>query len=154
MELKEAILQTLAEIDASQTQTNLPNQINSPQQETKQEREALLDILPTEENLHKNSLDSQNPYERKIEKLDLKNTEELKQILIKQYKEEERFLNAMQERILVLFEGLQSPNNRNIEDKVDMILNFLEFTLAIIDEKKNKKRKKIFHLILIYYIVL
>lgn len=139
MELKEAILQTLAEIDASQTQTNLPNQINSPQQETKQEREALLDILPTEENLHKNSLDSQNPYERKIEKLDLKNTEELKQILIKQYKEEERFLNAMQERILVLFEGLQSPNSRNIEDKVDMILNFLEFTLAIIDEKKNQK---------------
>lgn len=139
MELKEAILQTLAEIDASQTQTNLPNQINSPQQETKQEREALLDILPTEENLHKNSLDSQNSYERKIEKLDLKNTEELKQILIKQYKEEERFLNAMQERILVLFEGLQSPNNRNIEDKVDMILNFLEFTLAIIDEKKNQK---------------
>lgn len=139
MELKEAILQTLAEIDASQTQTNLPNQINSPQQETKQEREALLDILPTEENLHKNSLDSQNPYERKIEKLDLKNAEELKQILIKQYKEEERFLNAMQERILVLFEGLQSPNNRNIEDKVDMILNFLEFTLAIIDEKKNQK---------------
>ena len=139
MELKEAILQTLAEIDASQTQTNLPNQINSPQQEAKQEREALLDILPTEENLHKNSLDSQNPYERKIEKLDLKNTEELKQILIKQYKEEERFLNAMQERILVLFAGLQSPNNRNIEDKVDMILNFLEFTLAIIDEKKNQK---------------
>ena len=139
MELKEAILQTLAEIDTSQTQTNLPNPINSPQQETKQEREALLDILPTEENLHKNSLDSQNPYERKIEKLDLKNTEELKQILIKQYKEEERFLNAMQERILVLFEGLQSPNNRNIEDKVDMILNFLEFTLAIIDEKKNQK---------------
>ena len=139
MELKEVILQTLAEIDASQTQTNLPNQINSPQQEAKQEREALLDILPTEENLHKNSLDSQNPYERKIEKLDLKNTEELKQILIKQYKEEERFLNAMQERILVLFEGLQSPNNRNIEDKVDMILNFLEFTLAIIDEKKNQK---------------
>ena len=139
MELKEAILQTLAEIDASQTQTNLPNQINSPQQETKQEREALLDILPTEENLHKNSLDSQNPYERKIEKLDLKHTEELKQILIKQYKEEERFLNAMQERILVLFEGLQSPNNRNIGDKVDMILNSLEFTLAIIDVKKNQK---------------
>ena len=137
--LKEAILHTLADIYASQTLTNLPNPINSPQQETKQEREALLDILPTEENLHKNSLDSQNPYERKIEKLDLKNTEELKQILIKQYKEEERFLNAMQERILVLFEGLQSPNNRNIEDKIDMILNFLDFTLAIIDEKQNQK---------------
>ncbi|MDE5925796.1 MAG: hypothetical protein K2G68_03665, partial [Helicobacter sp.] len=82
---------------------------------------------------------TQNPYERKIEKLDFKNAEELKMLLTKSYLEEERFLNALQERILVLFEGLQSPNNRNIETKVDMILNFLEFTLAIIDEKKNQK---------------
>lgn len=66
----------------------------------------------------------QSPYARKIEKLDFKNTEELKTLLSKQYLEEEKFLNALQERILVLFEGLQSPNNRNIENKVDMILNF------------------------------
>ena len=71
--------------------------------------------------------------------MDFKNTEELKALLSKYYLEEERFLNALQERILVLFEGLQSPNNRNIETKVDMILNFLEFTLAIIDEKKSQK---------------
>ena len=82
---------------------------------------------------------TQSPYARKIEKLDFKNTEELKALLSKYYLEEERFLNALQERILVLFEGLQFPNNRNIETKVDMILNFLEFTLAIIDEKKSQK---------------
>lgn len=79
---------------------------------------------------------------------------ELKMLLTKSYLEEERFLNALQERILVLFEGLQSPNNRNIETKVDMILNFLEFTLAIIDEKKNQKWKIFLYLLLIYYFVL
>lgn len=130
MELKEAILQTLAEIDTDSNNTILLNE--------KPERDALLDIITTEET-KKESPTTQNPYERKIEKLDLKNNEELKQLLTKYYSEEEKFLNNLQERILVLFEGLQSPNNRNIEEKVDMILNFLEFTLAIIDEKKNQK---------------
>ncbi len=130
MELKEAILQTLAEIDTETTSTI--------SLEKKPERDALLDIITTEET-KKESPTIQNPYERKIEKLDLKSNEELKQLLSKYYSEEEKFLNHLQERILVLFEGLQSPNNRNIEEKVDMILNFLEFTLAIIDEKKNQK---------------
>ena len=60
-------------------------------------------------------------------------------MLEKHYLEEERFLDALQERILVLFEGLRSPNNRDIENKVEMILNFLEYVLAIIDEKKSQK---------------
>ncbi|MEO0275558.1 MAG: hypothetical protein ABIM60_02085, partial [candidate division WOR-3 bacterium] len=46
-----------------------------------------------------------------------------------------RFLTSLRERVLVLFEGLQSPNNRNIEAKVDLILNFLEYLLAVIDER-------------------
>ncbi len=136
MELKEAILQTLAEIDSSDSTFK---ELDSKEtQEPKLERDALLDILPSDNPSHE-STNTQNPYERKIEKLDFKNAEELKMLLTKSYLEEERFLNALQERILVLFEGLQSPNNRNIETKVDMILNFLEFTLAIIDEKKNQK---------------
>ncbi|EES90157.1 CiaD-like domain-containing protein [Helicobacter canadensis] len=130
MELKEAILQTLAEIDTNTDSTISP--------EEKPERDALLDIIATEET-KKESPTTPASYERKIQKLDLKNNEELKQLLIKYYSEEEKFLNNLQDRILVLFEGLQSPNNRNIEEKVDMILNFLEFTLAIIDEKKNQK---------------
>ena len=45
------------------------------------------------------------------------------------------FLNAIRERLLVLFEGFQAPNNANLEAKIDMTLNFLEYTLATIDER-------------------
>ena len=48
---------------------------------------------------------------------------------------EDKFLTDLRERILVLFEGFQSPNNNNIEAKVDLTLNFLEHLLAQIDKK-------------------
>lgn len=132
MELKEAILQTLAEIDTA----SLESSDSKPAFVTQTlENDSLLDVI---EQSGKES-STQSPYARKIEKLDFKNTEELKALLSKYYVEEEQFLNALQERILVLFEGLQTPNNRNIENKMDMVLNFLEYILAIIDEKKNRK---------------
>jgi hypothetical protein len=58
---------------------------------------------------------------------------------------EVKYLSSIRERLLVLFEGFQAPNNANIEAKVDMTLNFLEYVLATIDsrvemlEKGNKK---------------
>ena len=51
------------------------------------------------------------------------------------------YLNSIRERLLVLFEGFQAPNNSNIEAKVDMTLNFLEYTLATIDERVVKIEK-------------
>jgi len=51
------------------------------------------------------------------------------------------FLNSIRERLLVLFEGFQAPNNANIEAKIDMTLNFLEYTLATIDERIEKLEK-------------
>ncbi len=48
---------------------------------------------------------------------------------------EEIFLNNLRERVLVLFEGFKSPNNKNIEAKVDLTLNFLEYLLATIDDR-------------------
>ena len=45
------------------------------------------------------------------------------------------YLNSIKERLLVLFEGFQAPNNTNIEAKIDMTLNFLEYTLATIDSR-------------------
>jgi len=51
------------------------------------------------------------------------------------------YLNSIRERLLVLFEGFQSPNNANIEAKVDMTLNFLEYTLATIDSRVQKLEK-------------
>jgi len=50
-----------------------------------------------------------------------------------------KFLQNVRERILVLFEGFQSPNNQNIEAKVDLTLNFLEYLLASIDEQLEKR---------------
>ena len=48
---------------------------------------------------------------------------------------EKQFYENIRERILVLFEGFLSPNNKNIEAKVDLTLNFLEYLLATIDER-------------------
>ncbi|MEN4053006.1 MULTISPECIES: hypothetical protein [Sulfurimonas] len=51
------------------------------------------------------------------------------------------YLNSIRERLLVLFEGFQAPNNVNIEAKIDMTLNFLEYTLATIDARVEKLEK-------------
>lgn len=59
--------------------------------------------------------------------------------------DEKLFLQSIQERLLVLFEGFQSPNNSNIEAKVDLTLNFLEYLLASIENRINlidSKEKK------------
>ncbi|SFV60740.1 FIG00469478: hypothetical protein [hydrothermal vent metagenome] len=54
------------------------------------------------------------------------------------------YLDSIRERLLVLFEGFQAPNNSNIEAKIDMTLNFLEYTLATIDERvENLERGNI-----------
>lgn len=52
--------------------------------------------------------------------------------------DEKHFCESMRERILVLFEGFQSPNNKSIEAKVDLTLNFLEYSLALLDERIEK----------------
>ena len=52
--------------------------------------------------------------------------------------DERYFCESMRERILVLFEGFQSPNNKSIEAKVDLTLNFLEYSLAVLDERLEK----------------
>lgn len=52
------------------------------------------------------------------------------------------YLNSIRERLLVLFEGFQAPNNTNIEAKVDMTLNFLEYTLATIGQRVELLEKK------------
>jgi hypothetical protein len=49
--------------------------------------------------------------------------------------DEARMLEGIRERLLVLFEGFQSPNNTQIEAKVDLTLNFFEYLLATIDNR-------------------
>ncbi len=49
--------------------------------------------------------------------------------------DEKQFLESIQERLLVLFEGFQAPNNTKVEAKVDLTLNFLEYLLASIENR-------------------
>ena len=51
---------------------------------------------------------------------------------------EARFLNNVKERILVLFEGLKSAKQDDIETRLDLTINFLEFLLASIEDKLKK----------------
>lgn len=48
------------------------------------------------------------------------------------------FYYKLRERIIVLFEGLQSPNIDNIDKKLDLTINFLEYLLSVLDEKLSK----------------
>lgn len=52
--------------------------------------------------------------------------------------DEKAYLSSMRERLLVLFEGFQAPNNSNIEAKIDLTLNYLEYVLASIDARLDK----------------
>lgn len=121
MELKDAILSTLAEIDSQEKRSEEP--------------------VPRESN--SNEITSTvNEIEKKIEIL--KNREESKETYQEEAKQsgnshdEMIFLEEVRERMLVLFEGFQSPNNTQIEAKVDLTLNFLEYLLATIDDRLEK----------------
>ncbi len=52
--------------------------------------------------------------------------------------DESRMLEGIRERLLVLFEGFQAPNNTHLEAKVDLTLNFLEYLLATIEARLEK----------------
>lgn len=45
-----------------------------------------------------------------------------------------RFLELLREKTLVLFEGLQSSQTKDLSAKLDLVLNYLQYQLALIDE--------------------
>jgi hypothetical protein len=58
------------------------------------------------------------------------------------FKAEQRaFLERLRERLLVLFDGFQSPNNVEVAAKIDLTLNFLEYLLATLDERIDALKK-------------
>ncbi|EAM0736740.1 2-oxoglutarate:acceptor oxidoreductase [Campylobacter coli] len=50
----------------------------------------------------------------------------------------EDILKHLRERILVLFEGLNSVKEENLEHRLQLTINFLEFLLANIEDKLKK----------------
>lgn len=49
-----------------------------------------------------------------------------------------RFLELLREKTLVLFEGLQSSQIKNLPDKLDLVINYLEYQLSLIDKALEK----------------
>ena len=114
MELKDVILSTLAEMEDEVPVVETSTISND------------FDVQETKK------IESQEPKE------DLQQTP---QEQTNSLESETLYLNSIRERLLVLFEGFQAPNNVNIEAKVDMTLNFLEYTLATIDSRLEKLEK-------------
>lgn len=117
MELKDVILSTLAELDDAVIQDS-----PAKAQETAAEAEKITLIKPMEEA-----------------------APSFASILLQEMPsagsdDEVRMLEGIRERLLVLFEGFQSPNNVNIEAKVDLTLNFFEYLLATIDNRLDTIR--------------
>ncbi|MGA9046906.1 CiaD-like domain-containing protein [Sulfuricurvum sp.] len=106
MELKDVILSTLAEIEELSTLSEPAEKIESIKEEISFHHE-------------------------EVTKHDHVSVETIHTVR----DDEARMLEGIRERLLVLFEGFQSPNNVQIEAKVDLTLNFLEYLLATIDHR-------------------
>ena len=122
MELKDVILSTLAEMEDNETTKKVLNSSIKPKR-----------IEKSEINELKLEPSAPTPLMREDRiKEEEKNSSSDGELL---------FLNSLRERLLVLFEGFQAPNNTNIEAKVDMTLNFLEYALATIDLRAEQLEK-------------
>ena len=121
MELKEMILSTLKELEEVVPKEESKAQTLQPPRQVNAEAFEPEIMLEVHEEIHKEA-------EVRLSFVDESSCEE---------RERQFYLN-LRERILVLFEGFQSPNNKNIEAKIDLTLNFLEYLLATIDEQLEK----------------
>lgn len=113
MELKDVILSTLAEMENEEH--------NPPIAEEKKPQTPPQQNIPPQKTTHMQEAAQENTHHASESEL--------------------LFLQAIRERLLVLFEGFQAPNNANLEAKIDMTLNFLEYTLATIDERIEQINK-------------
>lgn len=114
MELKDVILSTLAELEEGSKQEVI---IERKESELPTPIETLsMDISPDISVINTDSVSSA--------------------VVNENHRDEEiRLLEGIRERLLVLFEGFQSPNNVQLEAKVDLTLNFLEYLLASIENR-------------------
>jgi hypothetical protein len=116
MELKDVILSALAEMENVKPEKNIVDNLKSIQ-----------GIKAKGEKEHKDSKVEPRSESYIEDSSDCESEQTLSSELL--------FLKSIRERLLVLFEGFQAPNNTNIEAKIDMTLNFLEYVLVTIDSR-------------------
>ena len=113
MDLKDAVLSTLAELDDFEDKFERATKAQEPIERYFVEPKQVVQEIVIE-----------TPIQPKVGEVNM-----------------QKFLVTLRERVLVLFEGLQSINNSkggemlNVEKKLDLTINFLEFMLASIEEK-------------------
>ena len=115
MELKDVILSTLAEIE-----------------------EPTISPEPVEKNTVRPQKEEKSPFQEELiaaQKVIVEPVTQVVETVHVVRDDEARMLEGIRERLLVLFEGFQSPNNKQIEAKVDLTLNFLEYLLTTIDHR-------------------
>jgi len=106
MELKDIVLAAIEDIQQEEEIQNL----NQPKKQDIKTIKAIKQVKPKPTKINK------------VKKIDMSLSEE-------------QFLKKLKERVLVLFEGFNSPRNKNIEAKLDITLNFLEYLLSLTDER-------------------
>lgn len=52
--------------------------------------------------------------------------------------DEREFLSAQREKLVLLFEGLLSSDVKNLEEKLELTLRYLQFQLSEIDKRLNE----------------
>ena len=126
MELKDVILSTLSEISE-----DIEKSVKEETQRSEMEKASSHKEVPQKISVDNRSVD------HKKDDIDNKSlNDDLSWV-----QEECQFLENLRERLLVLFEGFQSPNNKSVESKIDLTLNFLEYLLALLDERITKLKK-------------
>ncbi len=115
MELKDVILSTLAEMDQAK--------VGNDSSVDAHNEAAAVEVAESK------------PFQESHEEHHVRHSTE------RDISDEAKYLESIKERLLVLFEGFQSPNNVEIEAKVDLTLNFLEYLLSTIDSRLDKLKK-------------
>lgn len=148
LELKDVILSTLDEIEkdgSKKDDVNLKKHIESYQENAYQSQNGQnqnveddeLDTPPFLRNQESIApQEKQQPQESTSQAV----TQDTKKV--KSNEDEIKYLENIREKMLVLFEGFQSPNNKNIEAKLDLTINFLEYILSTLDERLDKLKKE------------
>lgn len=123
MELKDVVLSVLTDIQ------------NEEERLMSVAKEAKAEIKPQAKD---EKVPEEKPQEKKAVKVEASPRQQpAPQIKLKypSRNDEEQFLRNLKERILVMFEGFNSPKNQNIDAKVDLTINFLEYLLSVTDER-------------------
>lgn len=145
MELKDAILSTLAEIeDIYIEESREPKEVKETR-EFKEPKEPKESREPKEE--LKESKGTTQKIDQNIPLAELIKIDESDESIFYTNENMDRFLLNLRERVLVLFEGLltlqqtESSDIMQVEKKLDLTINFLEYLLATIEEKLDKSQE-------------